>query len=396
MHTAPPRRADGVALQHPSPSRSTIGMAALGCPFDTGTSISQPCVVGFWADATKGKLTWKTSLANSQLNAGVGPPSVFFSADGEHVLGVYTGLPANASTPPSEYLAAVAVADGSLSDTLLLGPGQGHGVHISQPDPAAKAPPAQTNALVSLPGSSPDGRSEFHVALTLDEKGKLNPNNTPLITCNGTSSCAFLAASSDLSLVLVDAVPTIDAPGPNQPCAVLPTDAERWGFAMYKGKGVSATMPTPFATEWAVCAASVVTGERRALNAATIVVNATRVVAVFSHLVEGTTTSNGVSACCYDAADGSELWCTKKHAIDPPSLTAITPMVTSHDDGLVAVGVAGVGILGVDASSATAPEKMEVLYSQGDADDCCAATALEIVGGSGAEKTIVASIPVGA
>jgi len=39
---------------------------------------------------------------------------------------------------------------------------------------------------------------------------------------------------------------------------------------------------------------------------------------------------------------------------------------------------------------------MEVLYSQGDADDCCAATALEIVGGSGAEKTIVASIPVGA
>ena len=44
-------------------------MAALGCPFDTGTSISQPCVVGFWAAATKGKLTWKTSLANSQLNA---------------------------------------------------------------------------------------------------------------------------------------------------------------------------------------------------------------------------------------------------------------------------------------------------------------------------------------
>jgi len=65
----------------------------------------------------------------------------------------------------------------------------------------------------------------------------------------------------------------------------------------------------------AVCAPNdtiVAGGERRALNSATIVANSTRVVAVFSHIVSKTTTSNGVSACVYDTADGTELWCTKK------------------------------------------------------------------------------------
>jgi len=106
---------------------------------------------------------------------------------------------------------------GSLVATQLLGPGQGHSVHVQQPDPLAP-PPATTNALVSLPGSSSQnssvtGRLEFHVALSLDEDG-LHPNNTPLIDCNGTSSCAFLSASSDLSLILVSADPiTSNPPG---------------------------------------------------------------------------------------------------------------------------------------------------------------------------------------
>jgi hypothetical protein len=87
----------------------------------------------------------------------------------------------------------------------------------------------------------------------LDHKtGRLTPNNTPLIDCNATSGCAFLAASSDLTSVLVDVVPiTNDPAGPRQPCELLTYDAERWGFALYKGAGVSATMPQPYDTQWA-------------------------------------------------------------------------------------------------------------------------------------------------
>lgn len=67
---------------------------------------------------------------------------------------------------------------------------------------------------------------------------------------------------------------------------------------------------------------------------------------------QGTTTSNGVSACAYDIESGSEVWCTQKTEITPPSPTAISPVVASHDDGLVVVGVPGVGLLGVDANPA--------------------------------------------
>ena len=133
-------------------------------------------------------------------------------------------------------------------------------------------------------------------------------------------------------------------------------------WCRYKGAGVSALMPKPYGTQWAVCAkATTMQAERRALNAAIIVANNTRVVAVFSHIVTGTTTSNGVSACAYDTADGTEVWCTKKTKIHPPSATAISPVVSSHADGLVAVGVAGLGILTVDASAAAAPESMDLM-----------------------------------
>mgnify|MGYP007125077324 CR=1 FL=1 len=38
-----------------------------------------------------------------------------------------------------------------------------------------------------------------------------------------------------------------------------------------------------------------------------------------------------------------------------------------------------------------APEQMQMIYSQGKADDCCAATAIEVVGATGQPKTVVAS-----
>ena len=69
---------------------------------------------------------------------------------------------------------------------------------------------------------------------------------------------------------------------------------------------------------------------------------------------QGTTSSNGVSACAYDVDTGNEVWCTKKTPIDPPSPTAISPVVASHDDGLVVVGVPGIGLLSVDANPAVA------------------------------------------
>lgn len=34
---------------------------------------------------------------------------------------------------------------------------------------------------------------------------------------------------------------------------------------------------------------------------------------------------------------------------------------------------------------------MKVIYSQGKADDCCGATAIEVVGATGEAKTVVAS-----
>jgi hypothetical protein len=73
-----------------------------------------------------------------------------------------------------------------------------------------------------------------------------------------------------------------------QPCSVLPTDTERWGFALYRGDGVSSTLPKPYATQWAVCARKnqKPTKERRALNSVSIVANSSRVVAVFSHIVQ--------------------------------------------------------------------------------------------------------------
>ena len=69
---------------------------------------------------------------------------------------------------------------------------------------------------------------------------------------------------------------------------------------------------------------------------------------------QGTTTSNGVSACAYDVETGNKVWCTQKTKIAPPSPTAITPIVASHDDGLVVVGVAGIGLLAVDANPSAA------------------------------------------
>ena len=284
----------GVALQPLLPadaSRPTVGLVAFGCPF-FASGIPPPCVLGFWEDATKGNLTWKAPLEGATLGAAHGPPSVFFSADGLQILAVYTKPGADPSDPPVEYLAVVTTADGTLVTTHQLGAGTGHGVHIEQPDPLSP-PPTTTNALVSLPGSSSSnvsapGRVEFHVALSVDKDG-CHPNDTPLIDCNGTSTCTFLAASRDLTLVVVDAVPIENGPTRLvQPCAFLTTDAERWGFALYRGDGVSSIMPKPYATQWAVCAQKnqKPTKERRALNSVEIVANSSRVVAVFSHIVQ--------------------------------------------------------------------------------------------------------------
>jgi hypothetical protein len=283
----------GVALQPlTADPTSSVGLVAFGCPF-FASGIPPPCVLGFWKDATKGNLTWKVPLDGATLSASSGPPSVHFSADGLQILAVYTKAGADPSVPPVEYVAVVSSTDGTLVATQrLVGAGTGHGVHVQQPDPLAP-PPAVTNALVSLPGSSSSnasapGRAEFHFALSLDKDG-LHPNNTPLIDCNGTSTCAFLAASSDLTLVVVDAVPiSNDPPGATQVCSPLPTDAERWGFALYRGDGVSATMPKPYATQWAVCADAhqKPAKERRALNSVSVVANSSRVVAVFSHIIK--------------------------------------------------------------------------------------------------------------
>lgn len=292
----------GVALQPQlpaDPSRPAIGLVAFGCPF-FASGIPPPCVLGFWKDATDGNLTWKAPLDGATLSAAHGPPGVFFSADGSQILALYTQPGADPSAPPIEYLAVVSSADGTVVATHELGAGTGHGVHVQQPNPLAP-PPATTNALVSLPGSSSTnvsspGRVEFHFALSLDKDG-LHPNNTPLIDCNGTSSCAFLAASSDLTMVVVDSVPiSNDPPSPTQVCSFLTTDAERWGFALYRGAGVSSSSPQPYATQWAVCAKpnQKPTKERRALNSVTIVANSSRVVAVFSHLVQVTSPNHSV------------------------------------------------------------------------------------------------------
>ena len=36
-------------------------------------------------------------------------------------------------------------------------------------------------------------------------------------------------------------------------------------------------------------------------------------------------------------------------------------------------------------------KQMRMIYSQGKADDCCGATAIEVVGATGDSKTVVAS-----
>ena len=61
-----------------------------------------------------------------------------------------------------------------------------------------------------------------------------------------------------------------------------------------------------------------------------------------------------MSACVYDIETGNKIWCTQKTKIAPPSPTAISPVVASHDDGLVVVGVAGIGLLAVDANPSAA------------------------------------------
>ena len=115
-------------------------------------------MLGFWKDATKGKLAWKAPLLGSALNPGVGPPTVFFSADGKQIIALYSRAASSPSLPPIELLAVVSTADGTLIATQELGAGSGHGVHVQQPDPLAPPPPV-TNALISLPGSSSENSS---------------------------------------------------------------------------------------------------------------------------------------------------------------------------------------------------------------------------------------------
>jgi outer membrane protein assembly factor BamB len=150
----------GVALQPrlpADPSRPSVGLVAFGCPF-APSGIPPPCVLGFWKDATKGKLAWKAPLLGSALNPGVGPPTVFFSADGKQIIALYSRAASSPSLPPIELLAVVSTADGTLIATQELGAGSGHGVQVQQPDPLAPPPPV-TNALISLPGSSSENSS---------------------------------------------------------------------------------------------------------------------------------------------------------------------------------------------------------------------------------------------
>lgn len=112
------------------------------------------------------------------------------------------------------------------------------------------------------------------------------------------------------------------------------------------------------------------------------------VLASFAHVPSGTAEAAAFEACAYAADSGAQLWCTT-HKIEPPAADGTRPVVNAREGDRAVFGVAGVGILALDAAAKAAPP-VDLIYGGGVAGDCCAATALAAVG-----IIAVASIPYG-
>jgi hypothetical protein len=363
----------GVALQH-AHSGGAQGLAAFGCPFDPMQAPIAPCELSFWSNATGGTLAWKVPLAGAEVSAGIGPPSVAFSADGKSIIATFVDRNAT-SSPGGDFMAVVDVADPSATPrrALIAPAGGGAGLHVQKITSTSA-----TRALLSR-ASAADPQSQVHVGVELTAEGKIAVGCAPAIDCKATARCGWLGANDDLSTVLIDAT---GLGPPHATCEFHAEDAQRWGFALLHGGGRG--WPLTYTQQWAQCSPA---NNSKHLSSLQLAANGSRVLATFAHLsgVAGV----GFEACAYDASSGEQIWCTT-HAISPPAPNGLQPVLAAQaGDGRAVFAVASEGLLVLDASSKAVPT-VTLLYGQGEADDCCAATALVVV-----DDVAVASIPYG-
>jgi hypothetical protein len=393
---------------------SRRGVAGFGCPFACPSCPYAPCELGFWADGASASSapTWKMKIDNSTQSHG--PPFVSFSGDGRSLIIKYHGTEAF-NGEALEYLAVVSVQSPTgVMQTMLLDWGYGHSVKVIHP-PASSlvvAKPQPTQALITRENATDPTQCQ-HYAMMYDAPGSpIVITDKPLIDCNGTGTCNILAASANLSYILVNVVGGISTL-----CPAEPTNPWRWGFALLRGThspGDSSDHKFPFtgySTVWHQC--SKIGGLRKLTSAHIVegnnhVADEQRVVATFAHMqAPPSSGAVGVEACAYSTSDsGTLLWCTHVSPITPPAMLSATPSAVGAA-GHITLGIPAFGIMFFDGAAETAPT-LQIIYDQGSKNDCCVPTALEVVTaidqrGSTpmdnttvtTEVTVVASIPRG-
>ena len=420
------------------------GVAAFGCQFDTGRSSVSPCRLGLWKHATDQQLSWTLPLPGAELSANMGPPFVDFSPDGRYVMVTFVDRNSTAH-PGAEFLAVISTSDPTKKpERAFLGSGQGHGLHVAnttlQPTwalisrpPTAPAPPAPpappwvpaTDCAPScgsgaaccknpvsgqadgiclgvancsqvphlqqrfahdqlLMGARPlsqpivSGSFVSHFGVQIGGDKPIDIASTSSIDCNGTAECTWLGASPDLSVVLVNAAAT----GPGSACALQRMDPNRWGIALLRRNGTA--WPPVYDTMWTQCSDK---ANVKVLTSVHLTPDRSRVLATFAHVTPGTTNVVAAEACAFHADGGDQLWCTPPHPTVGGSIVPTVSALTVDGQQLV-WHHATEGLLLVHAMAMVSPKI--IVLSSGGKNDCCAATALAVVGG-----TAIVSIPDG-
>jgi hypothetical protein len=265
----------GVALQ---PSTGGIaGAATFGCPFDTEKTPVPPCELGFWASATDKTLSWKVPVANAELSASAGAPSVAFTPDGQSIIVTFVDM--NSTVSPGGEFVAVASAGPDppalpLTRALLGSNGNGEGLHI--------ATAAAGSALVSLPSATSKVHGLAHYGVTIGSD-RISVDSVAAINCDDVNAnCVWYAANANLSSVIVGAFSLMDSPA--NACPFQSKDALRWGFSYIGTMGTSAGTTMEYSREWSVCSTP---DNTKALESVQLVCNETRVLVAFSNIEPG-------------------------------------------------------------------------------------------------------------
>lgn len=194
------------------------------------------------------------------------------------------------------------------------------------------------------------------------------------IDCNGTARCNWLAATPDLSAVVIDArAAAEDATNSDHVCGPPPpasaSDAPQWGLALMRRQKGSAWPPV-YTTAWVQCAAD----DSKQLKSVHLDASGSRVVATFA-VVNGPQVL-GAEVCAFSASDGAELWCTPLFATKALPVLVIADALA--EDGQLVLHVSNVGLLTVDAGAKEAPA-IAMLYNT--SSNCCGATAITVSSG---------------